>query len=101
MRWKYIVPRAVVLAALWGFFAFGFDPLLKHEVVVEGQSAVTAKVDVATIQTSFFPPAISVTGVRVANHGKPGTNLVEFELARNESAQRGAGRRNRWSSKKA
>ena len=79
MRWKYVVPRAVVLAALWGFFAFGFDPLLKHEVVAEGQSAVSAKVDVASITTSFFPPAVTITGVRVANHDKPGTNLVEFD----------------------
>lgn len=79
MRWKYIVPRAVILGALWAFFAFGFDPLLKYEAVSAGQSAVSAKVDVTDIKTSFFPPAITVAGVRVANHAKPGTNLVEFE----------------------
>jgi len=79
MRWKYVLPRALVLAALWGFFAFGFDPLLTREAVSLGESAVSAKVDVAAIKTSFFPPAISVAGVRVANHAKPGTNLVEFD----------------------
>lgn len=79
MRWKYVVPRALVLAAVWGFFAFGFDPLLKYEAVGLGESAVSAKVDVANIKTSFFPPAISIAGVRVANHAKPGTNLVEFD----------------------
>lgn len=79
MRWKYVIPRAVLLAALWAFFAFGFDPLLKHEIVGAGQSAVSAKVDVAGIKTSFMPPTIAVTTVRIANHAKPGTNLLEFE----------------------
>ncbi len=79
MRWKYVVPRALVMAALWGFFAFGFDPLLTRETVSLGESAVSAKVDVSAIKTSFFPPGISVAGVRIANHAKPGTNLLEFD----------------------
>ena len=79
MRWKYVIPRAVLLAAVWAFFTFGFDPLLKHEVVGAGQSAVSAKVDISGIKTSFFPPAITVTNVRIANHAKPGTNLLEFD----------------------
>ena len=79
MRWKYVVPRALILAAVWGFLKYGFDPVLTHEVVAVGQNAVAAKVEVASIKTSFFPQAIAVNGVRIANHAKPGTNLLEFD----------------------
>jgi uncharacterized protein (TIGR03545 family) len=79
MRWRYIVPRVILLATVWAFFTFGLDPLLERGLVTAGQSAAAAKVDIAGVKTSFFPPAAAVAKVCVANHSKPGTNLVEFD----------------------
>ncbi len=79
MRWKYIIPRALLLAAIWAFFTFAFDPLLHRELVTVGEGAVSAKVEIAGVATGFFPPHLSIAETRIANHNQPGTNLVEFD----------------------
>jgi uncharacterized protein (TIGR03545 family) len=78
-RWSYLVTRGIVVASVWAFFTFAFDPILRHSAITAGQQAVQAKVEIASLQTSFFPPKISITGVAAANGSKPGTNLLEFE----------------------
>ena len=79
MRWGYIVPRVVLLGSVWAFLAFGFDPLLKWELINAGQQAAGAKVNVGAVQTKLFPPALSVGKTTVANRNQPGTNLVDFD----------------------
>jgi len=78
-RWSYILTRGIVVASVWAFFTFAFDPILRYSAITAGQQAVGAKVEIATLQTSFFPPKISVTNVAAANRNKPGTNILEFE----------------------
>lgn len=79
MRWKYIIPRAVLLTGIWAFFTFAFDLLLKRELISVGEQAASAKVDIAAAKTGLFPPRLEVEKLRVANHNEPGTNLVEFD----------------------
>ena len=79
MRWKYIIPRAVLLAVLWAFFTFALDPLLKRGLIRYGEDAASAKVDVGLVSTAFFPPRLAITEVRVADQKNPGTNLVDFD----------------------
>jgi uncharacterized protein (TIGR03545 family) len=79
MRWRYIVPRVILIATVWAFFTFALDPLLERGLVGAGQSAASAKVDVAGVKTTFFPPSAAVGKVHVANHARPGTNLIEFD----------------------
>ncbi len=79
MRLGYLVPRLVVVGCLWAFFAFAFDPLLRWSVVTAGQSTTGAKVDVAALDTTFFPPTLSVREVAVADPSSPMQNLVEFD----------------------
>ncbi|NQV24426.1 MAG: hypothetical protein HQ518_08665, partial [Rhodopirellula sp.] len=78
-RWSYILTRGIVVASVWAFFAFAFDPILRFSAITAGQQAVQAQVEIATLQTSFFPPRIAITSVAAANHNKPGTNVFEFE----------------------
>ncbi len=78
-RWSYILTRGIVVASVWAFFTFAFDPTLRYSAITVGQQAVHAKVEVATLETSFFPPKISITNVAAANRNKPGTNILEFE----------------------
>lgn len=79
MRWKYIVPRVLLVVLVWVFFAFGFDPLLHRGLIGAGQKAIGAKVDLGRLRTNFFPPSLVAEHVRLANRDKPGTNLVEFD----------------------
>jgi len=79
MRWGYVIPRAVLLGAIWAFFAFGFDPLLQRELTSAGEEAASAKVEIAAVTTTLFPPQVTIEKMRIANHNKPGTNLLEFD----------------------
>ena len=77
-RWSYIITRGLVVAAVWGFFAYLFDPILKQALVSSGQQATGAKVDIDGFSTAFFSPRIEMSGVAIANADAPDTNLVEF-----------------------
>ena len=79
MRWGWLVPRVVLVALVWAFFAFAFDPLVRRTVIAGGQAAAGARVDVATLETSFFPPSVTIGRTAVADASQPGINLVEFE----------------------
>ena len=78
-RWSYILTRGTVVASVWAFFTFAFDPMLRYSAITAGQQTVRAKVEIATLETSFFPPKISITNVAAASRNKPGTNIVQFE----------------------
>jgi uncharacterized protein (TIGR03545 family) len=78
MRFSYLVPRGVILLLAWAFFAFAFDPAVRRTLVLTGQAVAGAKIDVGDLQTSFFPPALVVKHVRVANRFSAGKNLIEF-----------------------
>src|SRR5690606_24544126 len=79
MNWKYIVPRAVLVLAIWSFFAFGFDPLLRRAAVATGQKAVGARVEIDAVETKFLSPALALRNVQIADRSKPDTNLIEFD----------------------
>ncbi|MCR9198507.1 MAG: TIGR03545 family protein [Planctomycetaceae bacterium] len=78
MRWSYLLPRLFIVAIVWAFFAFGFDPLLRYSATQTLQSVTGAKVDVRQLDTQFFPPMLTVSDVQLADRSKPGRNLVEF-----------------------
>src|SRR5438445_32931 len=79
MRWGYIIPRVLLVAAIWAFFAFGFDPSLRLGAVYSAQKGVGAKVEIGEIKTKFAPLSLLASQVAIANHNAPGTNLIEFE----------------------
>jgi uncharacterized protein (TIGR03545 family) len=82
MRWKYLVPRVVIVGLVWGFFVWAFDPIMLWMLVKTGQRLNGAKVDVEGLTTHFFPPALELAKVQVADKGKSGRNLVEWDTFR-------------------
>jgi len=84
MRWSYLIPRAVLLLIFWAFFAFAFDPLLHRATISAGQEAIGARLEMAELETAFFPPALAAREVRIANRFSPDKNLVEFDELRFE-----------------
>jgi uncharacterized protein (TIGR03545 family) len=79
MRWSYLIPRAVLLLSFWGFFAFAFDPLLRHATIIAGQEVAGARVELVGLSTSFFPPTLKMSRASIANRFAPDENLAEFE----------------------
>ncbi|MBI1313722.1 TIGR03545 family protein [bacterium] len=78
-RWSYLVTRGIVVAVVWAFFAFLFDPLLRTGAITAGQQAAQAKVDIGGLSTKLFPPRVQLDAVAIANGKRPGTNLIQFE----------------------
>jgi uncharacterized protein (TIGR03545 family) len=79
LRWKYVLPRAIVLSGLFVAFRFGLDPLLKYALVAGGEAALGAKVEVAELSTSLLDGQLVIEGLVAANPRKPMRNLAEAE----------------------
>jgi uncharacterized protein (TIGR03545 family) len=79
VRWKYVVPRLVILFTLATTVRFGLDPLLHYLIVTTGESAVGAKVDLASVETSLFEGRVELRGLQVTNPESPMRNLLEVE----------------------
>lgn len=82
MRKSYVVPRLVLLLLVWGFFFFAFDPLLKWGMIKGIEKGAKARVEIASLHTTFLHPSLKLTGLAVADSKDEYRNLVEFtELA--------------------
>ncbi len=79
MRLTYVIPRLIIVGMIWAFMAFGFDPLLRYSATQSLQAVTGAKVDIGSVRTGFFPPRFSVSGAALANHRRPGLNIVQFD----------------------
>lgn len=82
IRWSYVVPRLAVVALLWAFFVFAFDPLAKRALERGASSALGARVDVGSLRARFLPPSLTLGRVAAADAEEPMRNLVEFASAR-------------------
>ncbi|MGB0741179.1 MAG: hypothetical protein ACPGXX_13985, partial [Planctomycetaceae bacterium] len=78
MRWKWILPRFIIVAMLVGFLQFGVDPLLRYAGVHSLQAITGAKVDINSVSTSFFPLSARIDGLALASRGRPGKNILEL-----------------------
>ncbi|MBS0265300.1 MAG: TIGR03545 family protein [Planctomycetes bacterium] len=79
MRWGYVIPRVIIVASIWAFFAYGFDPALRYASIYGAQKAMGAKVEIGSLKTGFWPLGLVLGDVRVADRNAPGTNLIEFD----------------------
>ncbi len=76
---RYLVPRLLLAAGLCGFWAFGFDPLLRGAAVQIVGRAAGVRPDLATVRTSLFPTRIDLTGFALPDPDRPTRNLVTFD----------------------
>ena len=76
MRWTYIIPRLVIVGLLWSFLTFGVDPLLHYSTEQSIQTLTGARVDVADLSTTYFPPSFTVRGMALASARRHGKNIV-------------------------
>jgi uncharacterized protein (TIGR03545 family) len=82
MRKSYLLPRIILLALVWAFFFFAFDPLLKWGMIKGIEKGAKAKAEIASLRTTFLPPTLKMTGFALADSKNEYSNLVEFsELA--------------------
>jgi len=77
IRWSYLIPRLVLLAAVLLVVGLGLDPLLRWSLVSLAQRAWGAKVEVGELKTRLATTEISFRDVQVANPRQTGKNLFE------------------------
>ena len=82
IRWKYVIPRLVLLAMVCALLTFALDPLIRWSLIRAGRQMVGAQCEVGEVDTSIWQTEIVIANVAVANPRAPMTNLIEFEQAR-------------------
>src|SRR5262245_30893427 len=75
-RWKYVLPRVAIVAAIVAAVRFGLDPLLKYAIVAGGEAATGAKVEVGELTTSLVDGRLVIDGFAAANPQHPMRNLA-------------------------
>jgi len=81
IRWKYVIPRLLLVLIIGVLLRFGLDPALKWAIVAGGESAVGAKIDLASVETSLRDGEIVLSGLAVTNPFSPMQNLLEAKRA--------------------
>lgn len=79
IRWSYLLPRLVLLAAIAALVGIGLDPLLRWTLIALGESVSRAKVDVGQLTTHLASTEMSLRDVQVADARNPDRNLFEAE----------------------
>jgi uncharacterized protein (TIGR03545 family) len=81
IRWKYVLPRLVILSGLALTLLLGTSPFLKWALVQSGQAATGAKVEIESVKIGWLAGALRLDKIQVADPNKPLQNLVEAEEA--------------------
>lgn len=79
IRWKYVLPRLVVVGLLLAAIQWGTAPFLKYTLVMTGTCMTGAAVDVAKLDASVWHGEMTLSGVQVADPKSPMRNLVSFD----------------------
>lgn len=79
IRWKYLGPRLLVVAAIYVFLTFALDPILRWSFVSAGQAATGARVDLDGVQASLLGGSVSLTRLGVADPHNLDRNLFEVD----------------------
>ncbi len=82
IRWKYVLPRLTLVLVLWLAVRFGLDPLVRWAIVASGESAVGAKIELASVRSLLLDGELELYDLCVANPRKPMRNLLESDQAK-------------------
>lgn len=81
IRWSYVAPRLLLVAALMLFLGLGLDPIIRWSLIVGGQAMTGAKVNVGQVSTSIGRTQIALADLQVANPYAPDADLVQADYA--------------------
>ena len=76
IRWKYVLPRLIVVLVIYLVVHFGLDPALRWGIITGGESSVGAKVELAEVVTSLWDGDLVLKELAVANPQSPMRNLL-------------------------
>jgi uncharacterized protein (TIGR03545 family) len=82
IRWRYILPRVLVVAAIILIIRYALPPAVRYVTVAAIESSTGAKVEMASVEVGLFPPRIHYRELQIAN---PGADKAMRNLAQAES----------------
>jgi uncharacterized protein (TIGR03545 family) len=82
LRWKYVLPRLTLMMTVVLSIHFGLDPLVRWGIVAGGESAVGAKVELASLRSSLSQGEVVLGPWQIANPRVPLRNLLQADRGR-------------------
>ncbi len=82
IRWKYALPRVLLLAGVCLALYFGLAPMTRWTLVQAGQRASGAKVDVGSVTADLLGGEMVIADIQLANRDDPWTNLIAASAGR-------------------
>lgn len=81
IRWRYILPRILLVAAILFVIHYALPPVVRYVTVSAVESATGAKVEMASVEVGLFPPRVLYRELQIANPSKDKAmrNLAEAE----------------------
>ena len=67
IRWRYVIPRLLILVVVGLFLRFGLSPVLRWSLVSIGESVTQAKVEIGQLEAGIFPLEIRLADVQLAD----------------------------------
>lgn len=77
IRWKAVLPIILVCGILALGYVVFFDKIVTKTLILVGQEATGARVDIASSKLTFSPFGIELNGIEVADPDRPFVNLFE------------------------
>ncbi|GEM_PF-3263249 len=79
IRWKYVLPRVLIIGGLIALIWFGRNWFLKHLLITAGQKLLGAKLEIGSLQSSPLSTEIRIDQLVAAHPRKPYTNLFSAD----------------------
>lgn len=79
IRWKYILPRLVIVAFVLLVAELATGPAVRHFLIASGEKVVGARVDIASAKGSVLGSRLTLNGIAIANPNAPMENLVQAD----------------------
>ena len=80
IRWKYVVPRVLIVLAVSVLLCFSLGPLLHLAIKYGGQAVTGARVELADVTVDLRHSQLILSGLRVADPTHDQQNLIEAVL---------------------
>ncbi len=81
IRWKYVLPRVVLVAIVWLSFVVFFDPLLRGALVSSGRAVTGLPVNLGSVRTSFLHTRLTAYDFQLGSPVRQDENLFELKSA--------------------
>lgn len=77
MRWKFLIPFLIIIAAIAAFNIIFLDSLIKKAAISGGEIIFGARVEISSLSTNFKNLSITIKDLRIADKNDEWTNLFE------------------------